>query len=110
MKVSEETKMQIDFVDWCKANYPDLLVIRVPNDAKRSKLDGYISKRMGTVAGVPDLFVPKLNLWIELKTSKGKLSKSQQQTQQRIITAGHSVCTCYSLIEAQKALESLINF
>jgi hypothetical protein len=103
MRVSEETKIQVDFIDYCHQHYPDLLVIAIPNDAKRSKRDGYIHKRMGTVAGVPDIFIPELLLWIEFKTPTGQLSKNQKQTIARIKKikrVAYQVVVCRSTQEA----------
>lgn len=98
MKVSLETKIQIDFVDYCREHYPNLLVFRIPNDAKRTKRNGYISKRMGTVAGIPDIFIPELFLWIEFK-GKSELRDSQIQVISKL-EKDYTVAVCYSAAEA----------
>ena len=99
MKVSIETKIQIDFVDYCKKHYPDLLVMAIPNGAKRSKRDGYIHKRMGTVAGACDIFIPELGLWIEFKAPGENLSPAQKEFIPRIKkikTFAYQVEVCFS--------------
>ncbi|MGL4501131.1 MAG: VRR-NUC domain-containing protein [Planktothrix sp.] len=104
MKVSAETKIQIDFVDHCHRYYPDLLVIAIPNGAKRSPADGYIHKRMGTVSGVPDIFIPALRLWIEFKAIGGKLSPAQKLIIHRLQKIGYQVEVCYS---TESAIETV---
>jgi CTP synthase (UTP-ammonia lyase) len=98
-------------VDYCHQHYPDLLVIAIPNDAKRSPRDGYIHKRMGTVAGVPDVFILDLLLWIEFKTATGQLSKNQQKTIARIQNirrVAYEVVVCRSTQEAINLIKQKI--
>ena len=108
MKVSEEHKKQIEFIDHCRANYPDLLVFRIPNDAKRSKVNGYLSKRLGTVPGIPDTFIPIFRLFIEFKSLKGTLSKNQKKAVQRLRNAGYQVEVCDSTEDAIALVENKI--
>lgn len=108
MKVKEEHKEQICFIDYFRKNYPDLLIFRIPNDAKRTITNGYLSKRLGTVAGVPDVFIPVFRLFIEFKTEKGSLSKSQKEVIAKLLKIGYGVEVCKSSAEAIEKVETLI--
>ncbi len=82
MKVGKETLEQIKIVDWVKAN-TDLPIIHIPNEGKRSYVMSHIMKRMGLMAGVSDLFIPRRNirysgLWLEVKAEGGKVSAYQE--------------------------------
>jgi hypothetical protein len=78
----EEQTLQIACVQWFNYQYPKLqgLLFHVPNAAKRGVVEGAMFKRMGVVAGVPDLvFVYQSCTYaFELKAGKGKLSESQK--------------------------------
>lgn len=78
----EEQNLQIACVHWFNLQYPNFqgLLFHVPNSAKRGVVEGAMFKRMGVVAGVPDLlFVYQSCTYaFELKGAKGKLSDSQK--------------------------------
>ena len=108
MAATEHTH-QTALIKWCKHFHPSLLVFSVPNGVnctpnERSKLN-----REGLVKGVPDLFVPSLKLFIEMKTVKGKLSKYQKEVIAELQFCGYEVLVAYSFLEAKEHLNNLIN-
>ncbi len=62
---------QVGFVNWFRAKFAGVLIFAVPNGGKRSISAGKKFKAEGVVAGVPDLFVPEWNLWVEMKRASG---------------------------------------
>lgn len=67
----------------------------------------------GVEPGTPDLLVIGKDarpfwhgrcVWLEVKTSKGRVSKAQRQWHDRAIHAGHDVCVVRSVEEALEAV------
>ena len=77
-----EGQLQAQCHLWAWNNYPKLrrMFFAIPNSAKRSFVEGAMMKATGTVAGVADyILVDGITyLFIEFKTTKGKLSESQE--------------------------------
>lgn len=89
-----EENLQISCIRYLRLQYPSLLAHHSPNGGKRSLSEGARFKRMGTLAGFPDIFIYKPTksfhgLAIELKTDKGKQTESQKQMQGALIENGY---------------------
>ena len=77
-KIKSEHVEQREFVSWFRKSYPGVRIFAIPNGGKRSIAQAARLKVEGVSEGVPDLFIPKFALWIELKKSKvGRPSKAQ---------------------------------
>jgi hypothetical protein len=58
-------------------------------------------KKMGVVAGIPDLFVPSWKLYIELKREKGgAVSPAQKKIMLYLQRVGYTVFVCHGAEEA----------
>jgi hypothetical protein len=58
-------------------------------------------KKMGVVAGIPDLFVPSWKLYIELKREKGgAVSPAQKKIMSYLQRVGYTVFVCHGATEA----------
>lgn len=90
--MASEHAHQVTFVNWFRNEY-DTLIFAIPNGGFRDHRTAQKLKAEGVVPGVPDLFIPKWNLWVEMKVEKGKLSKAQKeiipQLENVIIGYGH---------------------
>jgi hypothetical protein len=87
-----EHSEQVGFINWFRAKYPDVLIFAIPNGEKRSISVAKRLKMEGVVRGVPDLYVPAWNLWIEMKrVSGGRLSTDQRQMIKYLEGIGHTV-------------------
>ena len=76
--MSTEHSEQIGFLNWFRARFPSVLIFAIPNGGYRSITTAKKLKMEGVVPGIPDLFVPKWRLWIEMKNfDGGTLSKEQ---------------------------------
>lgn len=83
MKAKEPTEHQIQcaVVDWCALK--GIPIFAIPNGGYRAIVTAMRMQREGVKAGVPDLFIPIVKapfggLWIEMKTSKGRLEPKQK--------------------------------
>jgi hypothetical protein len=97
-----EHEIQVKLINWFRYTYPDFTIFAIPNGSNKSGTQAMKFKREGLLSGVPDLFIIELNLFIELKSAKGKLSKEQFKIISRIKTAGkQEVIVCHSFESAR---------
>lgn len=77
--IHTEDEEQAAFIAWFRATWPDVRILAIPNGGKRSIKTAKMLKATGVLKGVPDLYVPKWKLWIEMKKpEEGRLSKEQK--------------------------------
>lgn len=109
-----EHQEQVKFVNWIRVNHPDLLIHSIPNGAN---LAGSQLQRVkqwnklraeGALAGVPDLFIPELRLYVEMKSATGKVSDSQKKVIPKLVKAGYRVEVCHSGDDAIALVKGLI--
>ena len=77
--IPTEDQEQAAFVAWFRATWPEVRIFAIPNGGRRAMKTAKMLKATGVLKGVPDLYVPGWNLWIEMKRAKGgKLSPEQK--------------------------------
>lgn len=110
-----EHQHQRKLFEWAKRSlgqYPGLdLLFAIPNGGYRGKREGARLKEEGVRAGVPDIFLPVplggyAGLWIEMKTSKGRLSPEQRVYLSRLDGEGYKVEVARGYPSAVKAIDS----
>lgn len=106
-ETASEHLHQAHVVSWLRKR--GLLVFAVPNGGKRGKREAQKLKTEGVTPGVPDLCVPALNLWIEMKTPTGRLSPVQKQMAKQLEAAGHRVLVCYGCDDAVQQLTPILD-
>jgi len=79
MKYPTEHIEQVTFVNWFRSSYPDIRIFAIPNGGLRHAATGQKLKREGVVSGVPDLYIPALKTWVEMKRVKGGTVSSEQK-------------------------------
>lgn len=105
-----ESNEQKTFIEWCRWNkYPYDRIYAVENERKANPQQGARRKAMGIKAGVPDLFLPIARqgyhaLYIEMKSSKGRLTELQRKFIEEVTAEGYKAVCCYSADEAIKAI------
>lgn len=104
MAIGAEAKIQLQVMEYIKqvAKVP---VIHVANERNSNAQHGAFLKRMGVVAGFPDLFFPKPNatfkdMYIELKVPGGRVSEAQASFIRERIAEGSCAHIAYSAQEA----------
>lgn len=89
--MSSEHSEQQGFVQWWRHRYPGVLLFAIPNGGVRHIATGKALKDEGVIAGIPDLFCPRHALWIEMKTTTGKLSVKQERIISYLRRINHTV-------------------
>ena len=100
----QEHTMQVMAVYWFRYQYPECLLLAVPNGGQRNKIVAAKMKAEGVLAGTPDIFIPEPRngfhgLWIEFKFGKNKLTDSQSYVIGKLRKNGYRCEVCYSLEE-----------
>ena len=100
----KEDNLQVACMQWLSYAHPDALAFHVPNGGKRNAREGAKFKRMGVLAGVPDILIltPKQGFngfAVELKVKGGKLSKNQKDRLNEFKTCNWLTIVCYSFDE-----------
>ena len=112
---SEDTEQET-VIQWARlmsGRWPELLLLHhIPNGGHRNKKEAVKLKRMGVLAGVPDLHLPVArsgyhNLFIEMKFGDGKLQKSQEEFMRNAAPERNYCLVCYT---AADAIEVIMNY
>lgn len=98
-RAHKEDQLQIQTMQLLRTAYPNVLAIHCPNGGKRSAREGERFKRMGVLAGTPDIL-----MWyggkayaIELKVGKNGLTDTQKLWRDRFCEQGGVWALCRSL-------------
>jgi len=90
--VPSEHQEQVGLLNWFHLQFPGILIFAIPNGEKRAITVAKRLKAEGVVRGIPDLFVPEWDLWIEMKrTQGGRLSPEQRDIIRKLENMGHTV-------------------
>ena len=109
-RVRTEHEEQRDLVSWFRKTYPNVLCFAIPNGGQRSATTAAKLKVEGVTKGIPDLFVPEWNLWIEMKRVKGGvLSKEQKEVIEYLKYCTHKVVIGLGFDDAKQKIEQLYN-
>lgn len=96
----EEQVKVCQYLDLIKEPY-----FAIPNGGVRSIGLAVKLKKEGVKSGVPDLFLPRLNLFIEMKTRTGKLSKNQKEWFKILEDCGYSCVVAHGFEDAKKKVD-----
>jgi hypothetical protein len=77
-KVKSEHLEQVEFIQWMRRSHPEHRVFAIGNGGLRNKVVAMNMKAEGVTAGVPDLMIPSLNCFIEMKRTKGGTISPEQ--------------------------------
>jgi len=101
-----ESALQTAIVEYLGWALPNAIVLHLHNNP-RSAIEGAKLKRMGLVKGAPDLLVclPRgQGMFLEVKTSKGRVSPAQFQFHNRCLVLNWPVAVVRSVDDVKKAL------
>jgi len=106
--VPSEHLEQVRLVSWFRRSYPGVRVFAIPNGGLRSASQGAALKASGTVAGIPDLFVPEWLLWVEMKRETGGIvSPVQKDWIAYLEGIGHRVIIGRGFEDAKRQIETI---
>jgi len=81
------------------------LIFAIPNGEKRAITVAKRLKAEGVVRGIPDLFIPQFNLWVEMKRiSGGRLSPEQRAMIQYLEGIGQKVIVGKGAADASRQI------
>lgn len=103
-----EAGEQAAVIQYCA--YRNIPVFHIPNGGSRNKAEAAQLQAQGVKAGVPDLCIPVprgtfAGLFIEMKTTGGRVSKAQQQWLTLLNHNGYLAVVCYGFDEARAVLD-----
>ena len=109
VKKRSEHVEQREFVSWVRKNYPKIKIFAIPNGGPRGIASAARLKAEGVSAGVPDLFIPALELFIEMKATGGKTSDFQNSWLDYLEQIGYNCSVCCSKDEAVAVFLRVLN-
>ena len=97
-----ESELQKACVKWFALQFPQYIMYKIPNEAKRSYQLAAAFKAQGQISGIPDLCLatpagPYGSLYIEMKAGKGKLTQNQKEVHDKLTLCGNLVVTCNNI-------------
>ena len=102
-----EHQEQVLCVLWFRVNYPTILIFAIPNGGFRLPQTRKHLKEEGVVAGIPDMFIPAWNLWVELKRTKGGVTSPEQKKVIEYLNGnGHTAKVIHGFEEFKKEILS----
>jgi len=108
-KIKSEDMEQAEFVMWMRQTYPEHRIFAIPNGGWRSKASVMKLKATGVSPGVPDLFIPSLALFIEMKRTKGgRVSTEQTDWLRYLRSIGYKAEVCYGKDEAINVVSKIV--
>lgn len=109
MRIPTEHAEQVNFVNWLEFNYPEHKVFAIPNGEHRAISVAQRLKAEGVRKGVPDLFIPSLKLFIEMKRQKGSRTTQEQKDWLAYLdSCGYYSSVCKGFEEAKKEFLSVL--
>lgn len=109
-EIPTEHEEQRVFVQWFRRRYAPVRIFAIPNGGFRSRATAGRLKAEGVMRGIPDLFVPEWNLWIEMKRVKGgRLSPDQVNWKQYLEEIGNTVFVAYGAQNAMQLVDDFVD-
>lgn len=108
-KIMSESREQILFVNWMRKTHPEHWIFAIPNGGARGMVQAQVLKMEGVSKGVPDLFIPSLKLWIEMKKKDGGiLSKEQKEWIKYLQDNDYIAVVAHGFEEAKDVVSKII--
>jgi hypothetical protein len=110
-----EQSEQVCFFDYVRLSKQlEPYIFSIPNEGKRNFYNAKMLVKAGLKKGVSDIFVaipiqPYHGLFIEMKSVKGKPTKTQLKFQKDVMMKGYMAVICYGCDEAIKVLNAYID-
>jgi len=101
--INSEHYEQVELINWFRHTYPGVLIHAIPNGGNRSISEANALVLEGVVAGIPDLHVPKWDLYVEMKRTKGGIVSYEQEEIMNYLTLCGNKCLIGRGFEDAKA-------
>jgi hypothetical protein len=108
-RIPTEHEEQRQVVMWFRQTYRPMRIFAIPNGGMRTKAVAAKLKVEGVSPGVPDLCIPALKLWIEMKRVKGgRLSPEQKDWINYLASVGYVCFICAGAEDAKIKISDYI--
>jgi hypothetical protein len=108
MKTEHEDQREL--VRWFRQTHVGTVIFAIPNGGARSLATASRLKAEGVVKGVPDLFIPAWELWVEMKRVKGGAVSQEQETMHAYLRGvGYWVLVAKGFEDAKQQIEAWKN-
>ncbi len=108
-KVKSEHLEQVEFVQWMRRNHPEHRIFAIANGGYRSKSVGASLKAEGVTKGVPDLMIPSLRVFIEMKKTEGSTTSIEQKDWLIYLAeCGYATAVCKGKDEAVAFIKEIL--
>lgn len=109
-----ESSLQIACFATLRKKYPLLMGWHCPNGGKRGEIEAARFKRMGVLAGVPDVFIAHPSgkyhgFFCELKAGKNSLTDNQKVICDALLARDYYVCEARSVEEFEAHIEQYLD-
>ena len=108
---NEEYHIQVAVVQWLRVQYPNALFTISPSGMKLPIGVAVKLKRMGYVAGTPDIMILEPRggfhgLFVELKAPAGRMTPEQKCFLEELNKRGYLATVCFGFDEAMSTITS----
>lgn len=108
--IPTESQEQITLIKWMRLAHPDHRIVASANGGARNVITATRMKKEGVSAGYPDLLVPSLGLFIELKRIKGGVVSAEQKDWLEYLRGcGYRAEVCNGFDAARLVIENAIS-
>lgn len=108
-RITPEHEEQVGFINWFRREFPGVLVFAIPNGGKRSVVTARKLKMEGVIAGIPDMFIPAWDLWVEMKRVRGgRVSPEQAEIHAYLRSIGDTVIVGKGAEDASRQVRKFI--
>lgn len=109
-RIPTEHEEQRELVRWFRQSMPSMRIFAIPNGGARTAATAGRLKAEGVSPGVPDLFIPALKLWVEMKRTKGGiLSQEQKDWRDYLESVGYCVIVGKGADDAKAKIIAFFN-
>ena len=105
-RIPTEHEEQREFVRWFRQAHNGVRIFAIRNGGSRSIATAGRLKAEGVSPGVPDLFIPEWDIWIEMKRTKGGgLSTVQKDWIKYLEELGHTCIVAKGAEDAKAQIQ-----
>ncbi len=108
-RIPTEHEEQRELVRWFRQTFKGVRIFAIPNGGARSIATAGRLKAEGVSSGVPDLFIPAWQLWVEMKRIKGgSVSAEQKDWLKYLEEVGYCVKVCKGAEDAKLQIQAFV--
>lgn len=112
--LGKEDLLQREVIKYLALQYPDSMVVHIPNEGKRTPFERYKFKTLGGVSGMPDIMIfdPKgiySGLALELKVGYNKPTENQERCLEALKMRNWASYWCNNFDKAKEIIDYYFN-